>query len=277
MSPPAPQLIAAARAPLGAELRELWAHRDLLYFLVWREIKIRYKQTVIGAAWAVLQPVGVMLVFWLIFGKLLDVKTGVPGLPYPLFAFAALVPWFYFSHALAGATGCMVEQKEVLTRVYFPRLLLPLAAILTPLVDFALALAVLGALMAAAGIAPTAAVLALPAFALMAVASALGLGLWLAALNAVYRDFRYVVPFGIQLLFFATPIIYPSALVPERFRPLYGLNPMAGVVEGFRWCLLGAGEPPGAMVAASAAAVGLLLIGGLAFFRRMEATVTDVV
>jgi lipopolysaccharide transport system permease protein len=277
MNGTAPITIRARQGGLGLLLGELWAHRELLYFLVWRELKIRYKQTIVGVAWAVLQPLGTMVVFTVLFGNFLRVRERIPGIPYAVFVCAGLVLWSYFANALSLATECLVGHRDTLTRVYFPRLLLPLSAVIVGLVDFLIALLVLAGLMVGYGIAPGWPLLLLPVFVLMAVVSALAVGLWLAALNALYRDFRYAVGFGIQLLFYGSPVIYSSGMVPQQFQWVYGLNPMAGVIEGFRWCLLGTTEPPGPVLGVSAAVVSALLIGGLVFFRRMESTVTDVI
>ena len=254
---------------------ELWDYRELLYFIVWRDIKIRYKQTAIGAAWAVLQPFLTMLVFSLFFGKLAHVPS--EGMPYPIFYYSALLPWMYFAAALQNATNAIVENQRVITKVYFPRVALPLAAVLASLVDFGISFLMFVALMIYYGIHLTAAVIWFPAFLLLAVLTALGVGLWLSALNAIYRDVRYVMPFVIQFWMFASPVAYPSSLVPEKWRWLYGLNPMAGVIEGFRWSLAGHGSAPGGMMAVSAAVVVLILVGGLAYFQHMETTVADVV
>jgi len=260
---------------LGLNFRELWQFRELAYFLVWRDIKVRYKQTVIVAAWAVLQPLVTMLVFSLFFGRLAKIPSG--GVPYPIFYLAALLPWMYFAGALLNATNSVVEQRGVITKVYFPRLVLPLSAVVSGLLDFALGFVVFLFMMLLYHAAPGRAILLLPAFLLLAVATALGAGLWFAALNSIYRDVRYVVPFLIQFWMFASPVAYPSSLVPLKWRWLYGLNPMAGVIEGFRWALTGKGQPPSLMLAASAGAVVLVLIGGMFFFRKMEATIADVV
>ena len=254
---------------------ELWDYRELLYFIVWRDIKIRYKQTAIGAAWAVLQPFLTMLVFSLFFGKLAHVPS--EGMPYPIFYYSALLPWMYFAAALQNATNAIVENQRVITKVYFPRVALPLAAVLASLVDFAISFLMFLVLMIYYGVHPTAAIVWFPAFLLLAILTALGVGLWLSALNAIYRDVRYVMPFLIQFWMFASPVAYPSSLVPEKWRWVYGLNPMAGVIEGFRWSLAGHGKGPGAMVFVSAAVVVLVLLGGLAYFQHMETTVADVV
>jgi lipopolysaccharide transport system permease protein len=256
-------------------LRELAEYRELLYFLVWREIKVRYKQTVIGVGWALLQPLATMLVFTLFFGRLAKIPSG--GLPYPLFFFSALVPWSYFANALTGATGSMVENQRVITKIYFPRVLLPLSAVFSGLLDFAIAFALLGAMALYYRVTPGPWLVCVPLFLLLAMATAFGAGLWLAALNALYRDVRYVVPFLAQFWMFASPVAYPSSLVPERWRWLYGLNPMTGVIDGFRWALTGQNPPSALLVGASAAAVTVLVAGGLCYFRRVEATIADVV
>jgi lipopolysaccharide transport system permease protein len=254
---------------------ELWEYRELLYFFVWRDIKIRYKQTAIGAAWAVLQPLLTMLVFTLFFGKLAHIPSG--GLPYPIFYYSALLPWMYFAASLQNATNTIVENQRLITKVYFPRLALPLSSVLSGLVDFGISFLMFVAMMIYYGIRPTAAVLWLPAFLLLAVLTALGVGLWLSALNAIYRDVRYVVPFLVQFWMFASPVAYPSSLVPEKWRWLYGLNPMAGVIEGFRWSLAGHGEPPGLLIFVSAGVVIVVLLAGVAYFQKMETTIADVV
>ena len=260
---------------LNLDLGEVWSARELLYFFVWRDIKIRYKQTAIGVAWAVLQPLLTMLVFSLFFGQL--AKMPSHGLPYPVFYYSALLPWMYFSTSLQNAANTIVEQQRVITKVYFPRLVLPLAAVLSGLLDFAVSFVVFLSMMLYYRVTPGPAILWFPGFLSLAVLTALGVGLWLSALNAIYRDVRYVLPFLVQFWMFASPVAYPSSLVPERWRWLYGLNPMAGVIEGFRWALTGHGEPPNLMLAASTAAVLLVLGGGLVYFRAMESTIADVV
>ncbi|MGA7410029.1 MAG: ABC transporter permease, partial [Bryobacteraceae bacterium] len=257
------------------DLRELWHARELIYFFVWRDIKVRYKQTAIGAAWAVLQPLMTMLVFSLFFGRLAKIPSG--GLPYPVFYLCALVPWLYFASAMQGATSVIVEQQKVITKVYFPRLVLPFSAVISPLLDFAIGFGLVLLMMAYYGIRPTVATLLLPLFVALAVFTALGVGLWLSALNAMYRDVRYVVPFLTQLWMFASPVAYPSSLVPERWRWLYGLNPMAGVIEGFRWALTGTSAAPTVLLAASSLGVLLVFAGGLFFFQKMEGIIADVV
>jgi lipopolysaccharide transport system permease protein len=265
--------IAPPRGWFDLRLAELWAYRELLYFFIWRDVKVRYKQTVIGVAWVVLQPLLTMGVFTLFFGRL--AKLPSDGLPYPVFYFTALVPWTYFATALQSCTNVVVENQRMITKVYFPRLILPFSPVLAGLVDFSIGFAVMLAVIAFYGIRPTLALLWLPVFLLLALLTALGVGLWMSALNALYRDVRYIVPFLIQFWMFASPVAYPSSLVPQRYRWLYGLNPMAGVIDGFRWALTGHGQPPGPLLAASAAAVILILAGGLLFFQRMEGAIAD--
>jgi lipopolysaccharide transport system permease protein len=267
--------ITPQRGWLEINFAELWQSRELIYFFIWRDIKVRYKQTVIGAAWAVLQPFITMVVFSLFFGHVAKIPSG--GLPHAIFYYSALLPWIYFAGALQNTTGSVVEQRGVITKVYFPRLVLPLSAVGSGLLDFAIGFVVFLGLMVYYRVYPGKAILLFPAFLLLAMATALGAGLWLSALNAVYRDVRYLVPFLIQFWLFASPVAYPSSLVPVRWRWLYGLNPMAGVIDGFRWCLTGRGQAPSLLLAASAGAVIAVLIGGLVFFRKMEATIADVV
>ena len=272
---PPPILIAPSRGWRSLDLQELWSYRELLYFLTWRDITVRYKQTVLGAAWAILQPLLTMVVFSLFFGKL----AGMPsdGLPYPLFSFAALVPWSFFASGLAQSSNSLVGSANLIRKVYFPRLVVPLASVLSGAVDFGLAFLVLLAMMAFYGVMPGIAILALPFFFLLAFITAVGAGLWLSALNVEFRDVRHVVPFLSQIWLFATPIAYPSSLIEGPWQILYGLNPMVGVVEGFRWALLGNGQAPGVMVFVSSLAAILLLASGAFTFRRMERTFADVV
>jgi lipopolysaccharide transport system permease protein len=257
--------------PIG----ELWDARELLYFFVWRDIKIRYKQTAIGAAWAILQPFLTMLIFSLFFGKLAHINS--EGLPYAIFYYSALLPWMYFAASLTNATNTIVENQRLITKVYFPRLALPLSAVLSGMVDFAISFCMFIVLMIYYRIAPTPALLWLPVFLVFAILTALGVGLWLSAMNAIYRDIRYVVPFLVQFWLFASPVAYPASLVPEKWRWLYGLNPMAGVIEGFRWSLTGRGNPPGRLVFVSGLVVLLFLFSGIAYFQKVETTVADVV
>jgi lipopolysaccharide transport system permease protein len=254
--------------------QELWGFRELVYFFVWRDIKIRYKQTAIGAAWAVLQPFLTMLVFTLFFGRLAHIPS--EGLPYPIFYYSALLPWMYFAASLQNATNTIVENQRLVTKVYFPRLALPLSAVLSGLADFGVSFLMFLAMLIYYGTRISAAVIWLPVFLLLAVLTALGVGLWLSALNAMYRDVRYVVPFLVQFWMFASPVVYPSSLVPQKWRWLYGLNPMAGVIEGFRWSL-GRGNPPGRLVLVSTGVMILILLSGVAYFQKMETTIADVV
>jgi lipopolysaccharide transport system permease protein len=275
---PEPLPVLEIRPPQGWSslgLRELWEYRELLYFLVWRDVKVRYKQTALGAAWAVIQPVFMMAAFSLFFGKL----GGIPsdGVPYPVFTFCALLPWQLFAHALTESSNSLVGNQNLLTKVYFPRLVVPISAVLGGLVDFAIAFVILLGMMAYFGIVPGVAVLTLPFFILLAVMTALGVGLWLSALNVQYRDVRYTIGFLIQFWLFATPVAYPSSLIPEGWRALYGLNPMAGVVEGFRWALLGKAAAPGPLLAVSVGVVVLIFVSGLYYFRRMEETFADLI
>jgi lipopolysaccharide transport system permease protein len=275
---PPPAIHTRIEPPRGwfsLDLAELWAYRELGYFLAWRDIKVRYKQTVLGAAWAIIQPFFTMVIFSLFFGRL----AGVPsdGIPYPIFSYAALVPWQFFASGLSNSSNSLVGSANLIRKVYFPRLLVPVAAVLPGAVDFCLAFVVLLGMMLFYGIMPTINVVWLPLLLLLALITALGAGLWLSALNVQFRDIRYAVPFVINAWMFATPIAYPSSLLDEPWRTLYGINPMAGVVEGFRWALLGTDTAPGPMVFVSALVAGLLLLSGLWYFRRMEATFADVV
>lgn len=257
------------------KLRELWEYRELLYFLTWRDVKVRYKQTALGAAWAILQPVLTMAIFSLFFGRLAKVPSD--GIPYPIFSFTALVPWTFFANGLNQSSNSLVMSANLIKKVFFPRLTIPIATVLAGVVDFIFAFAVLLIMMLWYGITPGWQVLYLPFFLLLAVVTSLGVGLWLAALNVEFRDVRYVVPFLTQFWLFATPIAYPSSLLSEPWRTVYGLNPMVGVIEGFRWALLGAKTAPGASLIVSSIAALFLLISGAYYFRRMERTFADVV
>lgn len=254
-------------------LRELWIYRELLYFLVWRDLKVRYKQTAIGVGWVIIQPFCTMLIFSFFFGRLAKIPSD--GLPYPVFYYCALLPWMYFASALSNATNTVVEQERVITKVYFPRVLLPASAVVSGLVDFSVSLFMFMCMMLYYHMTPRVTALLVPVFLLMAVTTALGAGLWLSALNAIYRDVRYAIPFLIQVWMFASPVAYPSTLVPAKWRWLYGLNPMTGVIEGFRWALTGHGHAPGPLLIASAAMVTLMLCGGLLYFKNMEGTIAD--
>jgi lipopolysaccharide transport system permease protein len=257
------------------ELAELWRYRELLWFLALRDIKLRYKQTVLGVAWALVQPLLTMVVFTVFFGILAKVPSD--DVPYPLFALVALLPWQLFAYALTQSSNSLVAEQRLITKVYFPRLIVPLASVMSGLADFAVAFVLVLGMMAWYRVPLSWNLLAVPALVLFAVATALAVGLWLAVLNVQYRDVRYTVPFLTQLWMFISPVAYPSSLVPEAYRVLFGLNPMAGVVEGFRWALLGNVEPPGPLLWASVGSVVVLLGGGLFYFRRMERSFADVV
>jgi len=256
------------------DLKEIWEYRELLQTFVVRDIKVRYKQTALGAAWAVIQPLLMMVVFTLFFGKLAKIPS--EGIPYPIFSYAALLPWTLFSEGLTRSTSSMITNSGIMTKVYFPRLIMPISGVISPLVDFAIAFVILLGMMLYFGFFPTVNIIWLPAFILLALATSLGVGLWLSALNVQYRDFQYTVPFLIQLWLFASPVVYPSNLLPEPYRMIYGLNPMAGVIEGFRWVLLGT-TPPSSLMAVSVGVVIAVLISGAFYFRRMEKTFADVV
>lgn len=264
-----------SRGWVSLDLGELWDYRELLYFLIWRDIKVRYKQTVLGAAWAIIQPFFTMVVFSLFFGTLARIPSD--GVPYPLFTYAALVPWFFFANGLNQSSNSLVGSANLITKVYFPRLAIPVASVLSGIVDSVLAFVVLLGMMAFYGIAPTMSVIWLPLFLLLALVTSLGVGLWLSAMNVQFRDVRYIVPFLTQIWLFATPIAYPSTLLPEPWRTVYGINPMAGVVEGFRWALLGTNTAPGSVIVVSTLMASALLVGGAFYFRRMEKTFADVV
>jgi lipopolysaccharide transport system permease protein len=260
---------------VSLKLGQLWEYRELLYFLTWREIKVRYKQTVLGAGWAIIQPLFTMLVFSLFFGKLAKVPSD--NIPYPLFSLAGLVPWTFFANGLTQSSASLVTSSNLVSKVYFPRLAIPLSAILSGAVDFAISFVLLVGMMAFYHQAPSLRCVFLPLFFLLSFVTALGAGLWLSALNVEYRDVRYVVPFLTQLWLFATPIAYPSSLLNARWRVVYGLNPMTGVVEGFRWALFQTDAVPARMIAASSLAALLMLVSGAFYFRRMESTFADVV
>lgn len=261
---------------VSLKLKELWEYRELLYFLTWRNVKVRYKQTLLGAAWAIIQPFFTMVVFSIFFGRLAGISSD--GIPYPIFSYAAMVPWSFFSYGLTQASNSLVGGSQLITKVYFPRLAMPISTVLSGVVDFVLAFVVLLGMMIYYGIFPTVNVLWLPLFLLLAAVTSLGTGLWLSAMNVQFRDVRYTVPFLTQFWMFMTPIAYPSSLIEQPLlRTLYGLNPMAGVVEGFRWALLGTDTQPGPIIIASSAVAVLLLASGAYYFRRMEKTFADLV
>jgi len=274
-------VIEPTRRLAALRLRELWAYRELLYFLVWRDVKVRYKQTALGAAWAILQPLMTAAVFTIFFGRLAGIASD--GLPYPLFSYGGLLVWTFFAQGLSQSSNSVVGSAQLITKVYFPRVVIPIAAVLSGLVDFAVALPVLAAMMWYYGIWPGVAVLAVPLLALLALVAATGVGLWLSALNVEYRDVRYVVPFLAQLWLFVTPVIYPASVLAPRLQRLglpawlWGVNPMAGVVEGFRWAMLDAPTSPGPLIAASTVTGFALLLSGAYYFRRVERSFADVV
>jgi len=266
------------RPPSGwvpVDWRELWEYRELLYFLVWRDVKVRYRQTALGIAWVVIQPLATTVIFTIIFGNLAKIPS--ENLPYAVFALAGLIPWNYFSSAFARGGASLVGSANLISKVYFPRLIIPITSILAGLIDAAIVFVLLIIVMFFFGIVPSIAIVTLPLFMLLAIASALGVSLWLSALNVQYRDVGYLVPFIAQFWMYATPVVYPASMIPERWRWLYGLNPMTGVVEGFRWGLFGTGEPPGLMFAISVVMVIVLLVSGAFFFKRMEDSFADVI
>jgi lipopolysaccharide transport system permease protein len=262
------------RGWVALNLRDVWEYRELLYFLTWRDIKVRYKQTALGASWAIIQPFMTMVAFSLFFGQLGKIPSD--GLPYPIFAYAALLPWSFFAYALGQSSNSLVGSSNLISKIYFPRLVIPIASVLGGVVDFAIAFLVLLGMMVFYGIWPTAAIIVLPLLLVLALVTALGVGLWLSALNVEYRDVRYTIPFLTQFWLFATPVAYPSSLLGEPWRTVYGLNPMVGVVEGFRWALLGT-APPGPLLGLSAAVSIALLVTGAFYFRRMERGFADVI
>jgi len=270
-----PVFVRKAQTGISLRLNELWEYHELIYFLVWRDIKVRYKQTVLGVIWAILQPFLTMVVFTVIFSKLANVPSD--GIPYPIFAFAGLLPWQLFANALTNSSNSLINNTNLITKVYFPRLILPLSSVVGGLVDFFLAFLVLIGMMFYYGITPTYGVLMLPLFIILAITISFSVSIWLSALNVQYRDVRYTIPFLTQFWLFMTPIAYPSSLVPEKWRFIYGLNPMAGVVEGFRWGLLGKTNETGPLIIISVI-IGILLLGsGLIYFRRMERTFADII
>jgi lipopolysaccharide transport system permease protein len=268
--------IEASKGWVSLRLHELWAHRELLYFLTWRDVKVRYKQTVLGAAWAIIQPFVTMVIFSLFFGRL--AKMPSDGIPYPIFSFAALVPWNFFSSGLNQASNSLVGSARMIQKIYFPRLMMPVGAVVGGVIDFALAFAVLLGMMLYYGVIPTARIFSLPLFLLLAIITCLGASFWLSAMNVQFRDVRYAVPFISQVWLFATPVAYPSSLIENPWwRMLYALNPMVGVVEGFRWALLNTDTSPGSVILTSVLAALVLFISGIYYFRYMEKTFADVV
>jgi homopolymeric O-antigen transport system permease protein len=257
-------------------LRELWSSRELVYFFTWRDIKVRYKQTVLGGLWAMIQPLFTMLIFALFFGRLAKVPSD--GIPYPIFSYTALVPWTFFSTGLTQASNSLVQNSNMLKKIYFPRMAMPIGTVVAGCVDFCLAFVLLFALMAFYGVVPTWKVLWVPLFFVLALVTCLGVSLWLSPMNVQFRDIRYAVPFLTQFWMYATPIAYPSSLLPQPWRTVYAINPMVGVVEGFRWALLDdAHTAPGPMIAVSSVVAVGLLVSGVFYFRRQEKTFADVV
>jgi lipopolysaccharide transport system permease protein len=254
-------------------LAELWQYRELIYFLAWRDVKVRYKQTIIGITWVLIQPLAMMGIFWLLFDRM--AKLPSDGLPYPLFALVALLPWQFFSRVISESANSLITDQRLITRVYFPRLVVPIATGLTALVDFALAMTLVAALMLLFGVVPGSALLLLPVVVLLMLAAALGVGFWLSALNVEYRDVMHAVPFLVQFWFFVTPVVYSTSLLPDPWRFLYGLNPMTAVVEGFRWCLLGTGPGLSLMSAISTSVAIALFVSGMIWFRRRERSFVD--
>jgi lipopolysaccharide transport system permease protein len=267
-------IIRPPRKWVPVDFRELRQYHELLYFFTWRDVKVRYKQTGLGFLWAIIQPLFMMVVFSVFFGGLAKIPS--EGVPYPLFNLAALLPWTLFAEGLTRSTTSMVINANIMTKVYFPRLIMPISGILSPLVDFAAAFSILVVMMAYYGFVPGWNLVFLPVFIVFALMTSLAIGLWLSALNVQYRDFQYTLPFIIQFWLFASPVVYPSTLLPESIRWLYGLNPMAGVIEGFRWALLGT-NPPSALIGVSVAIVIALLVGGVFYFRKMEQYFADIV
>ena len=272
---PAVTVIQPSTGWSALQLRDLWLHRELVLFMTWRDLKVRYKQTLLGAGWAILQPFLTMVVFSIFFGRL----AGVPSddVPYPIFSFTALIPWTLFSKALQDASRSLVASSHMITKIYFPRMILPLSSVLAGVVDFLIAFAVLLGMMVFYRIYPTSQVWTLPLFLLLTLVTAVGVGLWLSALNVMYRDVGYILPFLTQVWLFLTPIAYPTSIVPPQWQALYAVNPMTGVVEGFRWALLGTGQPPGMMTGVSALVAVVLLVSGMFYFRRMERRFADMV
>lgn len=254
--------------------REIWNYRELLYFFIWREIKVRYKQTALGFGWAIIQPFFMMVVFTLFFGRLAKIPS--EGIPYPIFNYSALLPWTLFAAGVTRSSSSLVQDANLIRKVYFPRLVRPVSGVLAPLVDFAIAFTILIGMMIYYGYIPTANIIWLPTLIVLAVMTALGVGLWLSAINVQYRDVQYTVPFLVQIWLFASPVVYSSTLLPEKYRILYGLNPMAGVIEGFRWALLGT-NPPSSMILVSVCIVLITLVSGAFYFRRIEKNFADVV
>jgi lipopolysaccharide transport system permease protein len=257
------------------DLRDLWLYRELVFFMTWRDLKVRYKQTLLGASWAILQPFLTMVVFSIFFGNLANVPSD--GVPYPIFSYTGLVPWVLFSKALQDASRSLVANSHMITKVYFPRMILPLSSVMAGVVDFLIAFVVLLGMMVFFNISPTVNIWVLPLFLLLALVTAVGVGLWLSALNVLFRDINYILPFLTQFWMFVTPVAYPSSMVPSEWQVIFALNPMTGVIEGFRWALLGTGQPPGILTLVSSIVAVFLLISGMFYFKRMERLFADMV
>ncbi len=271
-----PTLVIQPRRHLFAlDIKAIWEYRELLYFLIWRDLKVRYRQSAIGVGWVILQPLMTMVVFTAVFGKFVGVPSD--GLPYPIFIFSALLPWTLFANSLTRGSASVVGNTQLVSKIYFPRLILPLSGVLSPVADFAVAFVILIGMMVWFGISPTWGILALPLLVLLAILTALAIGLWLSALNVRYRDVGHAVPFLVQIWMFITPVTYPVSLVPEKWRLLYSLNPMTGVIEGFRWALLGQQSPDFAVITVSAVMMFTLLVTGIVYFRYTERTFADVI
>ena len=268
-------VIKPSRGWAALNLRELWLYRELIFFMTWRDLKVRYKQTLLGASWAILQPFLTMVIFSIFFGNLAKVPSD--GVPYPIFSYTALVPWILFSKALQDASRSLVANSHMITKVYFPRMILPLSSVMAGVVDFLISFVVLLGMMVFFNIFPTAKVWVLPLFLLLALVTAVGVGLWLSALNVLFRDINYILPFLTQFWMYLTPVAYPSSMIPAEWQVIYALNPMTGVVEGFRWALLGTGQPPGIMTLVSSITAVVLLISGMFYFKRMERLFADMV
>jgi lipopolysaccharide transport system permease protein len=274
-APIATTVVEPRRAFWNLELGHLWEYHELLFFMVWRDVKVRYKQTALGVAWAVLQPLMATLIFSVFFGRLARMPSD--GIPYPVFAYLGMVPWQYFSNAITESSNSLVASQNLIKKVYFPRLIIPMGSVIAGLVDFFFAFIVLIGMMFYYGIRPSATIFLAPVFLLLAVFTALAAGLWLSALNVQFRDVKHTIPFLVQFWFFMTPVVYPASLVPGKYRMLYGLNPMAGVVAGFRYSVLGKTAKPDSLIIVSAVAVAVMLVGGVLYFRRMESSFADVV
>jgi len=268
-------IIKPSRGWISINFKELWQYKGLLYFLIWRDIKVRYKQTVIGVAWVVFQPLLTMVVFSVLFGQL--AKLPSEGIPYPIFTFTALLPWQLFAYAISQSADSLVANKQLITKIYFPRLIIPISAILSGLLDFGVSFLILIGLMFYYQIFPSWAILTLPFFVVLLIATAFSVGLWLSALNVRYRDVRYAIPFLIQLWFFISPVAYSTSIIPEKWQFIFGINPMVGVIEGFRWALLGKEGVSFPLLIISTAIVFIFLLIGLFYFRRMEKTFADLI